>query len=224
MASTTRTAASPSTAPTPSNSSAASASTTSSPSRTCASNSSTPGFTTATISPASTFPALTKSGKHGLTDRVPTHRRPVANARHVYFSGMTNAGFTLGTPLGPDSWSLYANAAHRFAASAPGSPRGSNSFAVRATRTSSSTTAPSIALPRPRRDPPPSRRRRPGVRSAATSASTLRASLRACVRVRVHPRSEARQRRHRGRSYLDTHESNDSGKLSLVRPVASVSC
>jgi hypothetical protein len=55
------------------------------------------------------MPALTKSGKHALV--VEFQHIGVRSQTHAtYTSGMTNAGFTLGTPLGPDSWSLYAAA------------------------------------------------------------------------------------------------------------------
>lgn len=54
-----------------------------------------------------TFPVLTKSGKHGLTIEF-QHIGISSQTHSTYTSGMTNAGSALGTPLGPDSWSLYA--------------------------------------------------------------------------------------------------------------------
>jgi hypothetical protein len=51
--------------------------------------------------------ALTKSGKHGLTVEF-QHIGSVSQTHNTYTSGLTNAGLTLGTPLGPDSWSLFA--------------------------------------------------------------------------------------------------------------------
>jgi len=55
------------------------------------------------------MPALTKSGKHGFV--VEYQHIGISSQTHsTYTSGMTNAGFALGTPLGPDSWSLYAAA------------------------------------------------------------------------------------------------------------------
>ena len=53
------------------------------------------------------FPVLTKQGKHGLTiEYQHIGIRSQSHTRYTY--GMTNVGLTLGTPLGPDSWSLYA--------------------------------------------------------------------------------------------------------------------
>ena len=56
-----------------------------------------------------TFPVLTRSGKHGLTVEL-QHIGVRSQTHGTYKTGMTNADFTLGTPLGPDSWSLYATA------------------------------------------------------------------------------------------------------------------
>ncbi len=53
------------------------------------------------------IPSITRSGKHGLI--IEFQHIGISSQTHGTFtSGMTNDGFTLGTPLGPDSWSLYA--------------------------------------------------------------------------------------------------------------------
>ncbi len=54
------------------------------------------------------MPAITKSGRHGLTVEF-QHIGARSQTHATWTSGMTNAGFTLGTPLGPDAWSLYAS-------------------------------------------------------------------------------------------------------------------
>ena len=54
------------------------------------------------------MPALTKSGRHGFVLEL-QHNGPFSQ-EHTYFTtGLTNAGRVVGSPLGPDSWSLYAS-------------------------------------------------------------------------------------------------------------------
>jgi hypothetical protein len=55
------------------------------------------------------MPALTKSGRYGFTVEY-QHTGVRSQTHSTWTSGMTNTGFTLGSPLGPDSWSLYASA------------------------------------------------------------------------------------------------------------------
>ncbi len=52
------------------------------------------------------MPAITKSGKYGFTVEF-QHIGARSQTHSTWTSGMTNAALTLGTPLGPDSWSLY---------------------------------------------------------------------------------------------------------------------
>lgn len=53
--------------------------------------------------------ALTRAGRHGFVVEV-QHNGPFSQV-HTYFkTGMTNAGRVVGSPLGPDSWSVYASA------------------------------------------------------------------------------------------------------------------
>ncbi|HXU67978.1 MAG TPA: capsule assembly Wzi family protein [Polyangia bacterium] len=54
------------------------------------------------------IPSLTKSGRHGLTIEY-QHIGVRSQTHGTYTSGLTNAGFTLGTPLGPDSWSIFVS-------------------------------------------------------------------------------------------------------------------
>jgi hypothetical protein len=51
-------------------------------------------------------PSLTASGRHGL---VIEHQRTgvISHEHSIFTTGMTNAGRTLGSPLGPDAWSIY---------------------------------------------------------------------------------------------------------------------
>lgn len=52
-------------------------------------------------------PALDRRGRYGLL--VEYQHIGVRSQTHGYWTtGMTNAGFSVGTPLGPDAWSIYA--------------------------------------------------------------------------------------------------------------------
>jgi len=53
--------------------------------------------------------ALTKSGRHGFVVEL-QHNGPYSQIHSYFTSGATNAGRAVGTPLGPDSWSLYVTA------------------------------------------------------------------------------------------------------------------
>jgi hypothetical protein len=55
------------------------------------------------------MPALTSNGRHGFVVEL-QHSGPFSQVHTYFTTGITNAGRTVGTPLGPDSWSLYANA------------------------------------------------------------------------------------------------------------------
>ncbi|HEY2745755.1 MAG TPA: capsule assembly Wzi family protein [Polyangia bacterium] len=55
------------------------------------------------------IPSIGKSGKYGAVVEF-QHIGVRSQTHSTWTSGMTNAGFTLGTPLGPDSWSLYGSA------------------------------------------------------------------------------------------------------------------
>jgi hypothetical protein len=52
------------------------------------------------------FVRLGKSGKHGLTIEY-QHTGIRSQTHSTWSTGMTNYGVTLGTPLGPDAWSIY---------------------------------------------------------------------------------------------------------------------
>ena len=52
-------------------------------------------------------PGLSRSGNYGVTVEY-QHIGARSQTHSTWTSGLTNAGLTLGTPLGPDSWSLYA--------------------------------------------------------------------------------------------------------------------
>jgi hypothetical protein len=53
------------------------------------------------------LPALTREGRHGLVLEY-QHNGPVSQTHTTWVTGMTNAGRAVGSPLGPNSWSLYA--------------------------------------------------------------------------------------------------------------------
>jgi hypothetical protein len=53
--------------------------------------------------------ALTSGGRHGLTVEY-QHNGPFSQVHTYFLTGLSNAGRAVGTPLGPDSWSLYAAA------------------------------------------------------------------------------------------------------------------
>lgn len=53
------------------------------------------------------MPALTKTGKYGFTVEY-QHIGARSQTHGTWTAGMTNADLTLGTPLGPDAWSIYA--------------------------------------------------------------------------------------------------------------------
>lgn len=55
------------------------------------------------------LPAVTRRGHHGLLLEV-QHNGVRSQSHTLYTSGMTNGGFAVGSPLGPDSWSVYAEA------------------------------------------------------------------------------------------------------------------
>lgn len=55
------------------------------------------------------MPALTKTGRHGFVVEL-QHNGPFSQEHSYFTTGTTNAGRAVGTPLGPDSWSLYAQA------------------------------------------------------------------------------------------------------------------
>ena len=90
------------------------------------------------------MPVLTRSGKHGITVEYPAHRRRLADALHVHVG---HDQFRPHARHAARTGQLVAlrRRANRSAARAPGYSRGSSSFAARATPTSSSITARSIA-------------------------------------------------------------------------------
>lgn len=53
--------------------------------------------------------ALTAKGRHGFVVEV-QHNGPFSQAHTYFLTGMTNAGRAVGSPLGPDSWSVYGTA------------------------------------------------------------------------------------------------------------------
>lgn len=55
------------------------------------------------------LPILTARGRHGLL--LEYQHNGVVSQSHSYFTtGMTNGGRAVGSPLGPDTWSIYASA------------------------------------------------------------------------------------------------------------------